>query len=313
MNQFAASPIFDFAEYLDGYREPYIFGVGIDGTVICCAARTEESWRLKNVGGASFVKTEFNEPTEYIIVTWDGSEITSTTISNEHVVVHFVQPHPEGYLLASANGLWRPEGVENNVMITDTSGTVLRRAVFGNGISDIRTAPNGTIWVGYSDEGIFGNFGWGGPGPDPIGAKGLVKFRPDGGKDWEFDYSAAGGSFMDDVYAMNVAEEEDVWIYYYSNFPVVNIRNGDYRVWNYGTGGATAISVDGDRVLLVGSDNSRNIVRILNLNSDGTATVEREQELVDERGKLLSSDACYGVGKRLYAFRGSEVLMVDEW
>ena len=35
----------------------------------------------------------------------------------------------------------------------------------------------GRIWVSYADEGVYGNFGWGQPGPPPVGAAGLVCFR----------------------------------------------------------------------------------------------------------------------------------------
>lgn len=50
-----------------------------------------------------------------------------------------------------------------------------------------RVAPDGTIWAGYFDEGVVGNFGWGGPGPTRLGADGIGAWSSELKKVWELD------------------------------------------------------------------------------------------------------------------------------
>jgi hypothetical protein len=46
--------------------------------------------------------------------------------------------------------------------------------------------------VGYFDEGIYGNYGWGlGDGPEPVGAYGIVRFSPDLEPAWHYPKYAA--------------------------------------------------------------------------------------------------------------------------
>jgi hypothetical protein len=55
---------------------------------------------------------------------------------------------------------------------------VERTFTIGDGVQDVRTTPGGDVWVSYFDEGVFGNYRWSPPGPEPIGAPGLVAFDP---------------------------------------------------------------------------------------------------------------------------------------
>ncbi|MFI7578403.1 hypothetical protein [Micromonospora sp. NPDC049497] len=60
----------------------------------------------------------------------------------------------------------------------------------------------GKLWVGYFDEGVYGNFGWGGPGPAPIGATGIARFTETLHPEWHFPTDDL--SPIDDCYALNV-------------------------------------------------------------------------------------------------------------
>jgi len=79
-------------------------------------------------------------------------------------------------LIVGARCAWTPDHVEPNAAIYSGDGTLTRRGIVGDGIAHVRTTPSGAIWIGYSDEGIFGNFGWGVPGPAPVGHRGLMRF-----------------------------------------------------------------------------------------------------------------------------------------
>ena len=86
--------------------------------------------------------------------------------------------------------------------------------------------------MSYFDEGVFG----GGLGP-----QGLICF--DGGGTPIFQYrefaERNGLPPIDDCYAMNVAANGDVWLNYYSNFPLVHLRDFALeQVWpNFGAMG----------------------------------------------------------------------------
>ncbi|MEO3830194.1 SseB family protein [Actinomadura sp. B10D3] len=69
------------------------------------------------------------------------------------------------------------EGSEHNAAIYDMQGHLLAAGTLGDGIERVRTDVGDGIWVGYSDQGINGDLGWGGSeGPEPIGRRGLVRF-----------------------------------------------------------------------------------------------------------------------------------------
>src|SRR5262249_7967159 len=77
--------------------------------------------------------------------------------------------------------------VENAVRLWAT-GDVEARLCLGDGIADLQRDQADAVWAGYFDEGIFGNYGWGGSGErEPIGASGLVRFGADGQVIWQYE------------------------------------------------------------------------------------------------------------------------------
>lgn len=108
-------------------------------------------------------------------------------------------------------------GAPNAVIISDAE-EVTRRFPVGDGIEHLQCDLQGNIWVGYFDEGVFGNDGWILPGRRwPITASGLVKFGPAGEVLWQLPASS-----MADCYALNVGKRK-VWTYYYTDFPITEI------------------------------------------------------------------------------------------
>ncbi len=144
----------------------------------------------------------------------------------------FVQvlPHDQ-VLVVGARCKWTAAGAERNALVYDSGGRMVAQATLGDGIEHLRTTSTGNVWVGYSDEGIYGNYGWGGiDGPDPIGSSGIVCFTSHLEKVWEYSHGNGSPGPIDDCYAMNV-DGESVWAYCYSDFPIVRIENGSVRAW----------------------------------------------------------------------------------
>jgi hypothetical protein len=122
----------------------------------------------------------------------------------------------------------------------------------GDGIEHVQADRAGRLWVGYFDEGIFGNFGWGTPGgATPVGVAGFVCYDRYGSKLWEFQPPQEFERIAD-CYALNVAEES-VWACYYMDFPIVRIDSQRrIKVWTTSLSGPRELAVSGDAVLAYG-------------------------------------------------------------
>jgi len=141
----------------------------------------------------------------------------------------FTQPMPDGNVLTVTD--------RGHATVRDPAGGVVAEARFGRWIAHVLTTPTGYVWVGYIDEGVFGN---GGPG-----AHGLVRFAPDLTVDW-----GCPEGLISDCYALNV-DGETAWTCPYADFPVLRIRNGEIREWRNPVAGAHGLLVHGSRVALV--------------------------------------------------------------
>lgn len=298
------------AELADCADHP-AFGVGCDGRVWVAGLLSDEALR-EDKGLGSFPKSKLTDAAIHrVVLIADGGKKT-LELSPVNVPAHYVQGTPGGLLLAGARCNWRESGIDQNAILFGDDGSVRQSFVLGDGIQDLRVTPNGSIWVSYFDEGVFGNYGWGSPGPAPIGAAGLVAFTPDGEKRFEFDAEAAGADAICDAYATNARWDDDVWVHYYTDFPIVHIHQGRYTVWATDVGGASALAVREPNVLLFGDYKRASRGRIVEL-ADGSSKVKRVVDLVDDRGEPIAASAARGVGDRLYLLQGSRIWGVFDW
>jgi hypothetical protein len=166
-----------------------------------------------------------------------------------------VQTLPDGQILVVAvRCRWMASGPDRNAIVYDQDGQVVIEETIGDGIEHVMTTANGDIWVGYFDEGVYGNYGWGDRGaPRPIGAPGLIRYSTGLQQEWTYpgDEGSNSGS-IDDCYALNV-DGEDAWASYYADFPLVRIRGGLVVDWqNTVAAGARALIVSDAEVALYG-------------------------------------------------------------
>jgi hypothetical protein len=130
----------------------------------------------------------------------------------------FAQPLGDNWLLVN-------DRVENdtthNAFLYHEQDGMIRSFPMGDGIEDVQTTEKGDIWVSYFDEGVFG---------DTMGESGLLCFDKNGNQ--IFDFAKFTESpitkeipFIDDCYALNVCSDETLYLYYYSDFPVVALHN----------------------------------------------------------------------------------------
>jgi len=106
-------------------------------------------------------------------------ELAAVTRIADLALAHFtVQPMPGGrFLVAGTRCQWRPDGPDRNAVLYDAGGHVVSEHVLGDGIAHVLATSTGQVWVGYFDEGIYGNYGWGrADSQEPVGAYGIVRF-----------------------------------------------------------------------------------------------------------------------------------------
>ncbi|RNF38850.1 hypothetical protein [Planococcus salinus] len=164
---------------------------------------------------------------------------SETTISNQKWNYHFLQPMGEDHLLlACARSMNYGGGrVDENARLFDREGNFIRSFCLGDGIEHLYTTGDGRIWTGYFDEGIFGNYGW----DDPIGKAGLICWDAFG--NISELYEQPNAHFIADCYALNVASDDEVWFYFYTDFHIGKRKNGKTEYFIPDINGATAFAV----------------------------------------------------------------------
>ncbi len=305
----ASRLVADLRPALEGWTDPVAVGIGSDGAIYAAARKSKEDPYQDGM----FPKSRLEQATDYLAIRWQNGLIQSVVIREETVAASFVQPVPGGILLVGARCHWRPEGAEKNAVVVDWSGRELARFTLGDGIQDLRVTRNGTIWASYFDEGVFGNYGWGQPGRSPIGAPGLVAFSETGEIRFSYDPEAAHTDAVCDAYAVNVAGDADVWLYFYTEFPIVRILEGGYHTWKLGVAGARALAVRESRVLLFGDYKRRSLSRLIELGKDGAAKVIGERPAIDDQGNSLDGAMAWGIGGDLFFFKHRRVLIAEGW
>lgn len=234
-------------------------GVGPDGLPIGLWTAAADSGALQERVDRGpdlpmFARTRPTRPPAAAVTRHTATGAVDTVHRLAEVTVSFplVQPLPDGgFVLVGARAAWRPEGAEHNAIRYTSAGDVHATGCIGDGISQLQTDARGRLWAGYYDEGVYGNFGWGGPsGPTPLGAPGIVAWSTEFTIERAFESEDA---IVDDCYTLNVAADE-VWACTYSDFPIIRMTEAASIVTpTSGLQGPRGIITDGERVALLGA------------------------------------------------------------
>jgi hypothetical protein len=142
-------------------------------------------------------------------------------------------------------------------------GCVVAGEVLGDGIGHVLADTAGHIWAGYSDEGIYGNYGWGrSDSAEPLGSHGLVRWALDLRSRWCHPGMASGFRFINDCYALNV-NGTTVWACCDAEFPVLRIHDGEISAWRNEVRGAGSVAVDGTTAALLGGRGRITVVQLI--------------------------------------------------
>jgi hypothetical protein len=177
------------------------------------------------------------------IWTLDGDDLT------EAVEFPLLEPFPnvdqfpdKRWLVANS----RSNGI-GNARVLRADGTEERRIELGDGIEHIKIDDQQRVWVGWFDEGIFGNGRWRYPGLKwPPSSYGIASFDERG----ELVKHATLQSIAD-CYALNVLGDI-AWACTYTDFPVWEIGDERERTWSTELSGTNALAVSYPYVLAAG-------------------------------------------------------------
>lgn len=241
---------------LTGYRAVST-DVGANGDVIRMFAPEAIADSLfstvRDIGGASFPKTHTDETYSATVVIEGAAGGTERKLPLLALTFPMVQTFPDGELLVVAPRCQRfTDGTyEFNARTYDSNG-IVHEFCLGDGVQHVQIDRRGRIWVGYFDEGVFGNFGWGAlGGSEPMGAAGLVCYDRSGRAVWSFK-PPEGLDYIADCYALNVAADY-VWACYYTGFPIVRIDSqGNVDAWQTDLRGPRKLAVSASSVLAFG-------------------------------------------------------------
>lgn len=170
------------------------------------------------------------------------------------------------------------------------NGQLISAFTLGDGINDVQIDETDTIWVGYFDEGVFGDYTYG----EPMGSDGLVAYSIEGQRLW-----GAGQYEIADCYALNVVHSKEVYFYYYDDFHLVQLNDQQEVARFLVEGDDTFQQFIFDQQSLIVQVDSYTIMRYKIRNR--TITPVDNLNLIDEHGKRISGQV-FMRGKYLYAF-----------
>lgn len=279
------------------------FNLGPSGEILVLQALNALDREFVQPGWATFFKSKPESRQSYLLSVYSpgGEKTNSINIHGEPFNITEVQPTLDAFLLVCPRCYRRSDSdIEKNGRVYDPSGTLIREILLGDGIEQVFVSKGKTVWVSYFDEGIFGNYGW----ENPLGSSGLVEWTLDGKKCYEFG-PADGLGYMADCYSLNIDLHEDVWCYYYTDFPIVRIKDRaivDY--WESPVKGASRFSVSFPYILFAGGYKDRSLFQLVKLHKGRKANIIRKFRLEDKQGAMLD------IG--LIAVRGENMAVLSD-
>ena len=272
-----------------------------EGGVVILSTDTAPDYRTKN--GRS-PRTQSSKPSQFRVDYWTPNALQSVALAETTNNYHSAQPLSgnEWLLTCHRAGSGKPNGV----VYSDT-GQPVRAFYLGDGIESVQTTPNGeAIWVSYFDEGACGD--------GELEQNGLVCFDVGGTPTLRFSTLPHGDFAVPDIadcYALNVASDSETWAYYYTDFPLVQIKNGTVASVRDGLkiAGSKAFAVFNNRALFGGGYNETDRLHLMNLRSDKLH--KKIVHPVTESGDDISTADTFARGRFFYLRRDTDLYVLE--
>jgi hypothetical protein len=250
-------------------------------------------------GHASFPKKRAASPNRFRVHYQAGGEWICIDLEETDENYHAVQPSPRGEWLLVRG---RADGErDDNAHVYAPDGTRLRSFHAGDGIEDVQATERGDVWVSYFDEGVFGGISLGRSGLACLDRHGRPSFRLS-------DLTDPILRSMADCYALNVCSGREVWLYFYTDFPLVRLLDRQVAgYWMMPVAGSHGVAVDRGRVLLGGSYDEKETLFLGRLDDLMFESITP----VDEAGQPLRKFQPFGRRHCLYLATDESLYVVD--
>lgn len=267
------------------------FDLGFDGRLYIAFALQPLDYRHEASNGVSYSKPIPSQRQDYRVLAIEddrgqGKVVRDLTFSQVSLNIHSIQPLPDDqWLLTCGRTRWEGQNTERNGLIYNSQDRCVGKLLLGDGIESVQTTKRGTIWTSYFDEGIFGNFGW----QDPIGKSGLCAWDRQGNRVYEFQ-PRLGLDSICDCYALNVENDNSVWFYYYTRFPLVHWRNGQVsESWSLSIKGSSAFAISRGFAMFRGGYGNEDEFHLFQLSLGKGSSRARRFTVHDDRGRRLKN------------------------
>ena len=262
-----------------------------DGKPILLSLKHQPDYRIIASSGASFAKNKSAKENNFYVHWFESNVWSKIDLDPTFENFHFIQPAQDKNWIAVRS---RSSGTDDhNAYIYSHSGQVISSFYAGDGIQDVQTGNDGSIWVSFFDEGVYSD--------QPYGHSGLIAFNQKG--QVEFKYQNLQGwpgtiPPIDDCYALNVIDSNNVWCYYYSSFSLVHLVSGEIQhiLPEVKIHGSHAFAISGESVYFAGSYKERDFLYRLGLRNE---EVEKLRPL-SENGKAIQKFRAIARGNIMY-------------
>jgi hypothetical protein len=188
---------------------------------------------------------------------------------------------------------------DQNACVFGATGDWIRSFHIGDGVEDIQSTSQNEIWVSYFDEGVFSSV--------ETGRGGLLCFDSQGKKIFDYQSLAIAVPPIADCYSLNVVNDQDVWLHYYTDFPLVKLHDKQLsRTWSPTAGASKGFAVYQDRALFAEAYKRRWL-----MDFDLHTGQSVQLTPVDKEGQAIQFDHSFGRAHDLYLCAKSDIFRID--
>ncbi|WP_265529045.1 hypothetical protein [Sphingomicrobium marinum] len=268
-----------------------------DGLLAILAANVDlvSEWKRDERGGPIGDPYKVAETAEAKIFTVGGNSVDGSSVFPLLTPFPSFDRFPDGrWLVVGGRTRGKP-----SARIIEKDGSVETPFMLGDGIEHMKIDERGSIWVGWFDEGVYGNDSWRLEGHEwPPSAYGVAAFS-ERGEILSFAPSPPANGHISDCYALNVIGS-DAWTCTYGEFPILRMSDdGKAQWWETQLSGPRALAIQLPYILAVGGYSDDGDTAVL-LKLEGNATSElgrwrlplnvgfpNQVELIDGRGESI--------------------------
>ncbi|MFD3447422.1 hypothetical protein ACFDTO_22780 [Microbacteriaceae bacterium 4G12] len=241
--------------------------------------------------------TKRSEKYDYVIYHITKEGVKTIALPSVKESFHNAQLLGENWLLVNARV---SNNTDHNAFIYKEDGSIITSFHIGDGIEHVQVTENGDIWVGYFDEGIYGH--------TELAQSGLNCFNQKGELTFEF-FLSDDVPIIDACYALNAATNEEVYTYYYTDFPLVQIKNKrEYKVFqNFSIEGCRAFAVWKEHVLFGHGYKDKGLIHLYSTKNKSTVTYTP----VNKQGDVLTYDFAIGRKHNLFLISNQDIYCIN--